>query len=333
VFLASSIYSHIASKFFYYAWKGNGFKNLNGGEWIFEFYGDTSMNNSYFAIRSGVEGGHHQTQYLTAYPRFVNVTSKIGRSNNFGDGFSVNQRWYIEQTTPNQGYLEVKIWTKLLRKKWYLTAKTLFQNNDGNNFISPPVLGTVNKASVFQVTIEEDPSNHRFYASNTYNRGHIFRIFDCDHGLDAGVEFRGIKRSSHDKPNYNIKSMLLAATVGLDVQTQKNIEEGILRQVFGITHTRFEAAKMDYDTFDNLLNTINSALRDSESLLDYAGRMRIPNSGYEKLRASWINIVENGTVSLCTAITCHVRKYYKHGNEFYEMCKKLVQRPFIHRYP
>lgn len=138
-----------------------------------------------------------------------------------------------------------------------------------------------------------------------------------------------------------------------------------MRQVFGITHTRFEAAKMDDDAFENLLDTINSAFRgavyirccqccyqnyavffikiikidwwkinnliyfhisfhctkhnficthsnfyfheyllaqwdlpysiqtntfayfinylsflDSESLLDYAGRMRIPNSGY-----------------------------------------------------
>jgi len=318
VFLASSTYSHIASKSFNYAWKDNGFKNLNGGEWIFEFYGATSMDNSYFAIRSGVEGGHHQTQYLTAYPRHVNVTSKIvGNYGDFGAGLiTVNQRWYIEQSSPKQGNLEVKIWTKLLNKKWYLRP-------------SPLVLGTINnQASVTiisaSVTIGQDD------ASNTSKKQHIFRIFDCDHGLDDGNEFRGIKRNSHDKPKYNIKSMLLATTVGLVVQTQRSIEEGVLRQVFGITHTRFEAAKMDYDAFDNLLNTINLALRDSESLLDYAGRMRIPNSGYEKLRASWINIVSKGTLSLCSTITCHARPEYKHGNEFIEMCKKLVQMNFIH---
>jgi len=313
-FLASSIYAHIASKFFYYAWRGNGFKNLNGGEWIFEFYGDTSMENSYFVIRSGVEGGHHETQYLTAYPRFVNITSKIGKSNNFGDGYSVNQRWYIEQTTPNQGFLEVKIWTKLLRKKWYLTAETLFYNEDGNNFISEEVTRSVNRASLFQVTVQENPRN-------TYNKRHVFRIFDCDHGLDAGIAFRGVKRYSHDKPKYNIKSMLVKATVGLDVQTTKNVQEAILRQVFGITHTRFEAAKMDDDAFENLLDTINSAFRDSESLLDYAGRMRIPNSGYVKLRESWIKNFRAGKSTL------------SYGHDLYDMVETLVQRPFIHRYP
>ena len=35
--------------------------------------------------------------------------------------------------------------------------------------------------------------------------------------------------------------------------------EGILRQVFGITHTRFEASKMQYDAFDNLINSIDKA--------------------------------------------------------------------------
>ena len=49
----------------------------------------------------------------------INTTFQIGKSNNFGDGYSVNQRWYIEQTTPNQGYLEVKIWTKVRKKCIY----------------------------------------------------------------------------------------------------------------------------------------------------------------------------------------------------------------------
>jgi len=94
-----------------------------------------------------------------------------------------------------------------------------------------------------------------------------------------------------------------------------------LRQVFGITHTRFEAAKMDDDAFENLLDTVNSAFRDSESLLDYAGRMRIPNSGYVKLRESWIKNFRAGKSTL------------SYGHDLYDMVKTLVQRPFIYRYP
>jgi len=313
VILASQMYSHIASKFFYYAWRGNGNQYLNGGEWILEFNGGTSMDNSYFVIRSGVEGGHHKTQYLTGYPRFVNLTTQNG-GKNFGDGYNINQRWYIEQTTPNQGFLEVKIWTKLLRRKWYLRADTLFFNEDGYNFISPTVTGNnANRASLFQLSLEENPKN-------TYNRRHVFRLFECDHGLATGVKFRGIKSNLHYKPVYNIKTMLEKATSGLDAQTKKNVEEGILRQVFGITHTRFEASKLQYDAFDNLINQIDLAFRDSESLIDYAGRMRIPNSGYEKLRATWIKNVKAPKSTL------------SHGQDFYDMCKKLVKMKYIHKF-
>jgi len=314
VILASSMYSHIATKFFYYAWKGNGNQYLNGGEWIFEFNGRTSMDDSFFVIRSGVEGGRHQTQYLTAYPSFVNLTTKNGGGRNFGDGYNINQRWYIEQHTPNQGFLEVKIWTKLLRKKWYLTCEALFFNEDGNNFISPKVIGknNANRASLFQVSLEEP--------YNDYNKRHIFRLFECDHGLDTGVVFRGIKSNLHYKPVYNITTMLLKATTGLDAQTKKNVQEGILQQVFGITHTRFEASLMHYGAFDNLINQIDLAFRDSESLIDYAGRMRIPNSGYVKLRKSWIKSVRTGAL------------WGGHGQDFHDMCVKLVKMKYLHQF-
>ena len=41
------------------------------------------------------------------------LITQNGGGKNFGDGYNINQRWYIEQATPNQGFLEVKIWTKV----------------------------------------------------------------------------------------------------------------------------------------------------------------------------------------------------------------------------
>ena len=44
----------------------------------------------------------------------ITISTFQNGGKNFGDGYNINQRWYIEQTTPNQGFLEVKIWTKVL---------------------------------------------------------------------------------------------------------------------------------------------------------------------------------------------------------------------------
>ena len=44
----------------------------------------------------------------------ITISTFQSGGKNFGDGYNINQRWYIEQTTPNQGFLEVKIWTKVL---------------------------------------------------------------------------------------------------------------------------------------------------------------------------------------------------------------------------
>jgi len=299
--LAATVYNHIARKFFYYDWQSNGHKYLNGGEWIMQFTSDTNMEDSYFVIRSGVEGGEHSTQYLTAYPGSVNVTTKNGIRNNFGDGFKTNQRWRIEQTSAKQGFVEVKIWTKLLHKKWYLTSAAPYDDDDGNNFKTQHIV----PASPLKLISEE------------IRKRQVFRLFECNHGLDTGVEIRGIKRNLHDKPLFDIKAMLLKATAGLDAQTKINVEEGILRQVFGITHTRFEASKMQYDAFDNLINSIDKAFAASESLLDYAGRMRIPDFDYRKLRTSWITNVSAAKSTL------------SHGQDFYDMCKKLIRMNFV----
>ena len=42
--------------------------------------------------------------------------------------------------------------------------------------------------------------------------------------------------------------------------------EGILRQVFGITHTRYVASKMQNDAFDNLVDTIDEAFAGTDYL-------------------------------------------------------------------
>ena len=48
---------------------------------------------------------------------------------------------------------------------------------------------------------------------------------------------------------------------------QKKIySEGILRQVFGITHTRYVASKMQNDAFDNLVDTIDEAFAGTDYL-------------------------------------------------------------------
>ena len=43
----------------------------------------------------------------------ITISTFQNGGKNFGDGYNINQRWYIEQTTPNEGFLEVKIWTKV----------------------------------------------------------------------------------------------------------------------------------------------------------------------------------------------------------------------------
>jgi len=309
--LAATVYNKIARKNYYgkqIAFDGSDeHEYLNGGEWIMEFTSDTNMEDSYFVIRSGVEGGQHSTQYLTAYLGSVNVTTRIGVRTNFGDGYKTNQRWHIEQTAAQQGFLEVKIWTKLLHKKWYLTSDATYDNDDGNNFDSQNTVS----ASTLKLLSEDNQQNIN-------GNRQVFRLFECNHGLDTGVEIRGIKRNLHDKPVYDIKAMLLKATAGLDAQTKINVEEGILRQVFGITHTRYEASKMQNDDFDNLVDTIDEAFAASESLLDYAGRMRIPDSDYRKLRTSWITNVSAAKSTL------------SHGQDFYDMCKKLIRLNFVY---
>ena len=51
--------------------------------------------------------------YRTGFGSLTISTIQIGVRTNFGDGYKTNQRWHIEQTTAQQGFLEVKIWTKV----------------------------------------------------------------------------------------------------------------------------------------------------------------------------------------------------------------------------
>ena len=39
--------------------------------------------------------------------------------------------------------------------------------------------------------------------------------------------------------------------------------------MFGITHTRFEASKLQYDAFDNLINQIDLAFRGAVNLTSF----------------------------------------------------------------
>ena len=48
--------------------------------------------------------------YLTGFGNLTISIIQIGVRTNFGDGYKTNQRWHIEQTTAQQGFLEVKIW-------------------------------------------------------------------------------------------------------------------------------------------------------------------------------------------------------------------------------
>jgi len=59
----------------------------------------------------------------------------------------------------------------------------------------------------------------------------------------------------------------------------------------------------------------------SDSLLDYAGRMRISATGYNLLRRTWIEHLETFNPTL-----------FKYGNEFWQMCKDLAVAGYIPGY-
>jgi len=304
--IVAAEYSKIAQRSH---WNEN--KYLNLAEWIFIFHGESSMTDSWFVIKSGYEDGQTPTKYLTAYPDFVNVENKVideKTGDVYGDENHVSQRWYIEQATPKKGLLEVKIYAKLLNRKFYLSSYVKYFNDDAYNFVNT---GTDSR---------NPPQTASFEPASTgenYNR-QVFRIFECYHDLERGKEIRGIKRILHDK--YDIKQMLEIATRDIAGKEKNDVEEGILEIVFGISHTRYAAAKLNENSFNNLIKSINIAFAASDSLLDYAGRMRIPHLGYDELRRSWIESVEAEKSS------------FKHGQNFWTMCKNLADKGFIPKY-
>lgn len=279
---------------------------LNTGEWILKFYGETSMADSWFSIQSGVTGGDNPIQFLTINNRVPKLQSKI--NNHHDEKGSKSQRWYIEQASAEQGFLEVRIFSKLGNKKWYLKSDATYSNEEAYNFDSTE--SRVPNANLKIESVEQNP----------FNKGHVFRLFECDHGLETGVEKRGIKRLVIDKSKYSIVEMLRKSTAGKDANTTNAIQEGILRRVFGITHTRFAVSKLSGYGYTHLIDQISFIFQASDSLLDYAGRMRIPSSGYEKLYTSWTEAFEAEKTT------------FEHGQGFWDMCQDLVRKNFIHGY-
>jgi len=254
--------------------------SFNEAEWIFIFHAEDTMAKSWFLIQSGYTNGTSQpAMYLTGNRNSIDVQEKI---NNFGDGSNSNQKWFIEQATPGRGFLEVKIYTKLANGNRYIASTSPADDIDGYNF------EYTSGADLHQYKLELEgkcsPNE-----SNKLCFTQVFRLFECDHGLLTGSSIRGIKRKINQNKQSGIDTKLQAAFDTLSVKDKNFIEGSMLRILFGISNIRYAAAKLHEIAFENLLKTISKAFAESDSLLDYAGRMRLSESEYKTLRKTWID--------------------------------------------
>jgi len=292
----------------------NGNLNTNKGEWIFNFYGDKDdLFNSYFTLQSGYDGGvkNGKPLFLTLKNRAVkleelakasNVQTNVpGWPHGFDFDFSTNgqkQYWFMEPARSYRGYTEVFIYTKIgsTNTKHYLTvSKEAFKTFPEyhyklNNEKKPK--DSRHKFDNEKYTIEQAVG----ITNEEEKIRQTFRILECDYGLQDGSTKRGVTRqdlrafsSAAGKQELH---GLLQDVVGNPLE---EAGEKVLRNIFGINHERLSQKLFleKAEAVDQLFNQIVETMAVSETIYDYAGRMRITPDDFRNMHATWDLFAKN----------------------------------------
>jgi len=265
----------------------------NDAEWLLDFYGQEDIAESYFTIRSGYEPPQKEIRE----PEFLfHGFGKIPRPYILPEKDATQVKWHMELVRAWRGMTEVRIFVKGSDgSKWYLSLQKLTreyhytvpelvirQNDPVYNNTTPFLMTEVGK--VYDFDREKAVLIKKELFSNEAET-QIFRIWECDYNLQTGQSARGIKRKLI-KLEDGLTTKDVIEKQFLKWDKYPKYKDAALEKIFGISHARVQQAHLD-NTLNNLIARIDKAIMASDSLFDYAGRMRILPKEFSLMLKYW----------------------------------------------
>jgi len=280
----------------------NGNLTSNPSEWIFRFHQNEVLYESYFEIFSGF--GNEiifSDRFLATQNEPIAFLKEMTGPND------KIQKWYFKPVRKERGFTEVKIYTKNddgVRR--YLTLPDdvagdreyhyTKDNAEPNKFVKD------GERSIKDVGTETEWDLKKWKLSEKGNQEdaiqtQVFRIWECDYGLEHGFAVRGQQKKVYEKE----KIRDLIEEKKTEMELQGRLEE-FFTNMFGISHGRIQKILME-DSLDELITTIDEELNKSSSMHDYAGRMRIHYKEFTNMVLSWklyiLEVQQNGANTAC----------------------------------
>jgi len=274
--------------------------------WVLHFHVDATdpddLEKHYFLIQSGKynrddpAGGSQKLQYLTMFKHNNKIILRPidGRPT---DG----QKWFMEPARSSQGFMDVRIYTKIGGQKYYWMSKDNRYPEYHEKIMPGPSTGA-HPHDVFTkyydeswFTVSRDTKVYQEIIDAKKAVQQYFRILECDYGLDNGQQFMGVKRRipKGKGESYGDFGETLKREIGWPAMKKGYSfpqAEELLLKYLGITNARFHQmfinthAVVGSDQNGHLFHLIGEALKESDSIYDYAGRMRIRAPEFKVMR-------------------------------------------------
>jgi len=273
--------------------------------WILDFFGKAGdLEQSYFTIQSGYYDERkdiavdQDARFLTLSKNEPNVHVKPKKESPSGPK-GQTQKWYMQLTRQERGYSEVKIFTKVDGKRLYVSLPKSASDayKEYHHQLSTSHTTWVNIDNFQHNLIWDGEINDTLQQT--------FRLWDCNYHLDPDHEivYRGLKRKK--KKDYGSLYHILknAFTAGLKLKkpdgthhTSYKKTEYIFTNIFGLSHARFNQMLL-LKNDDAIITMIDQVMRESESIFNYAGKMRIRQREFNTMYMLWHKWDKNGKAS------------------------------------
>jgi len=263
---------------------------LRGKWWMKLFASDGELQESYFIIHNTFD--QKKKEFLTFNKQSDTVSTEPLEQ----ETVEKTPLWNIVPANPERGFTQVKIYAQVDGEKHYLTVPldhyNLFKEF---HFKLRGAADHVNDTKTSQlIAINEELKQDSLRQT--------FSFFECEND-NKWVKLDGVLRR---KPDYELDTLeSIMKEIFTDVEPAnfafpKNMDyfqgEVVFMGIFGISQARY------YQMYENLkkrkarvhLQIIN-AIKDSSSIFDYAGKMRIKPVQFAKMYQHWEDLAAKKT--------------------------------------
>jgi len=290
----------------------------NPNQWLFTFVGTSKFvsKNYYLISEFKKETIPESVKYLTFNSQ---SDQKIVTLEPLQDEtHERTQRWYIKPTNEENGYIEAKIYAKLgTIATWFLTVPT----SHGEKFpdLHARFPDEVNHSWDNDTTVlygnKKDKINEDDKPLQT------FRFLECDYGYNSGQRIAGVskRKPAGDDGLGAIFKEIFTDKFVFPHEMNFTAGEFIFMDLFGLSHARY------YMLYENMIlgtarahKQIVDTMKESSTIFDYAGRMRIKHSRiFTNMYETWnkfadkSNPAENCFWYQCKLLLPKLRDYIK----------------------